>query len=153
MGDTRYVPWEEGGNGGTVSKVTVLGDWDEELDLGEWWVVSHGSNGEGGKKRKKGKKRKREQEGGTFRVAGELLYRTWEEAEAYLREALGEGDDGDDGDDEGDERDKGDKGGVARRVRWGGDTGGGEKEWGTGREKGGAESKDEARQPPTTQEG
>ena len=32
VGDTRYVPWAEGGNGGTVSQVTVLGDWDEELD-------------------------------------------------------------------------------------------------------------------------
>ena len=59
VGDTRYVPWAEGGNGGTVSQVTVLGDWDEELDPGEWWVVSQGSNGEGegGKKGKKGKKR------------------------------------------------------------------------------------------------
>ena len=73
-----------------------------------------GSNMEGGKKGKKVKKRKREQEGGTFRVAGELLFRTREEAEAHLREALGEGHDGDDrddGDDEGDEGDKGDKGG------------------------------------------
>ena len=58
--------------------MTVLGDWDEELDPGEWWVVSQGSNGEGGKK---GKKRKREKEGGTFRVPGELLFRTREEAE------------------------------------------------------------------------
>ena len=73
MGDTQYVPWKDGGNGGTVSQVTVLGDWDEELELGEWWVVSQGSNGEGGKK---GKKRKREKEGGTFRVPGELLFRT-----------------------------------------------------------------------------
>ena len=40
VGDTRYVPWAQGGNGGTVSQVTVLGDWDEELDPGEWWVVS-----------------------------------------------------------------------------------------------------------------
>ena len=36
VGDTRYVPWAEGGNGGTVGQVTVLGDWDEELDPGEW---------------------------------------------------------------------------------------------------------------------
>ena len=65
VGDTRYVPWAEGGNGGTVGQVTVLGDWDEELDPGEWWVVSQWSNGEGegGKKGKKGKKRKREKEG------------------------------------------------------------------------------------------
>ena len=49
VGATRYVPWKEGGDGGTVSQVTVLGDGDEELDPGEWWVVSQGSNGEGGK--------------------------------------------------------------------------------------------------------
>ena len=106
--DTRYVPWAEGGNGRTVSQVTVLGDWDEELDPGEWCVVSQGSNGEGGGG-KKGKKRKQEQEGGTFRVAGELLFLTRDKAEANHREALGEGDDGDDGDDGGDEG--GDKGG------------------------------------------
>ena len=34
------VPWAVGGNGGTVSQVMVLGDWDEELDPGDWWVVS-----------------------------------------------------------------------------------------------------------------
>ena len=106
--DTRYVPWAEGGNGGTVSQVTVLGDWDEELAPGEWWVGSQGSNGEGGKKGKKGK---REKEGG--RVPGELLFRTREEAEARLREALGEADDGDDGDDGDDEGDEG-------RDKWGG---------------------------------
>ena len=55
VGDTRYVAWEEGGNGGSVSQVTVLGDWDEELHPGEWWVLSQGSNGEWGKKGKKGK--------------------------------------------------------------------------------------------------
>ena len=97
VGDTRYVPWAEGGTGGTVSQVTVLGDCDEELDPGEWWVVSQGSNGEGegGKKGKKGKKRKREKEGGTFPVAGDLLFLTREEAEAHIREALEAGDDGD----------------------------------------------------------
>ena len=150
VGDARYVPWAEGGNGGTISQVTVLGDWDEELDPREWWVVLQGSNGEGGKKETKGKKRKREKEGGTFRVPGELLFRTREAAEAHLREALGaggDGDDGDDGDDEGDEGgDKGEGGEV------GGDKGG-EKEGDTGAEKGGAGSKDEPRQPPTTQEG
>ena len=88
VGDTRYVPWAEGGNGGTASQVTVLGDWDEELDPGEWWVVSQGSNGEGGKKGKKGKKRKWGKEEGTFRVPGELLFRTREEAEAHLRECV-----------------------------------------------------------------
>ena len=36
--DLRYVPWAEGGNGGTFGQVTVLGDWDEKLDPGEWWV-------------------------------------------------------------------------------------------------------------------
>ena len=153
VGDTRYVPWREGGNGGTVSQVTLLGDWDEELDPGEWWVVSQGSNGEGegGKTGKKGKKRKRDKEGGTFRVPGELLFRTREEAAAHLREALGAGNDGDDGDDEGDKGgDKGEGGGKGGEV--GGDKGG-EKEGDTGGEKGGAGSKDEPRQPPTTEDG
>ena len=119
-------------------------------------MVSRGSNGEGegGKKRKKGKKRKREKEGGTFRVPGELRFRTREEAEAHLREALQEGDEGDDGDDgdgEGDEG--GDKGeGGDKRGEVGGDKGS-EKEGGTWGEKGGAGSKDEPRQPPTTHEG
>ena len=76
------------GVGGTryVGQVTVLGDWDEELDPGEWWVVLQGSNGEGegGKKGKKGKKGKREKEGGTFRVPGELLFHTREEASGDL---------------------------------------------------------------------
>ena len=42
VGHTRYVPWKAGGNGGTVSQVMVLGDRDEELDPGDWWVVSQG---------------------------------------------------------------------------------------------------------------
>ena len=29
------------GRRGTISQVTVLGDWDQELDPGEWRVVSH----------------------------------------------------------------------------------------------------------------
>ena len=70
--------------GGGVSQVTVLGDWNQELDPGEWWVVSQGSNGAAGKKGKKGKKRNRDQEGGTFRMAGELVFLTREEAEAHL---------------------------------------------------------------------
>ena len=152
------MPWAEGGNGGTVSQVTVFGDWDEELDPGEWWVVSQGSNGEGegGKKGKKGKKRKREKEGGGLRVAGDLLFLTREEEEAHLREALEAGDyrdDGDDGDDEGDgggdKGEGGDKGGEAGGDKEGekeGDTGG-------GGEKRGAGSKEEPRQPPTTHEG
>ena len=151
VGDTRYVPSAEEGNGGTVSQVTVLGDWDEERDLGDRWVVSQGSTGEGGGKGKKGKKRKREKDGGTFRVPGELLVRTPEEAEAHLRAALVERDDGDDGDDEGDEGD--DKGeGVDKGGEVGGDKAG-EKEGDTGGEKGGAGNKDAPRQPPTTQEG
>ena len=48
VGDTRYVPWAEGGKGGTVGQVAVLGDWDDELDRGDYWVISQGSNGEGG---------------------------------------------------------------------------------------------------------
>ena len=104
-----------------------------------------GSNDEGGKK---GKKRKREKEGGTFRVPGELLFRTREEAEAHLWEALRDADDGDEGDDGDDEGDEGcDKG----EGEVGGDKGA-EKEGGTRGEKGGAGSKDEPRQPPTTQE-
>ena len=59
VGDTRCVPWMEGGNGGTVIPVTVLGDWDEELHPGDWWVVSQGSTGEEGEKGKKGKKGKK----------------------------------------------------------------------------------------------
>ena len=114
--ETRVVSYHLGKGdyrGGRQPSDAVVG---LGLDPGDWWVVSQGSNGEGGKKGKKGKKRKREQEGGTFRVAGELLFRTREEAEAHLREALGEGDDGDDEGGEG-----GDKGGggVARGVRWG----------------------------------
>ena len=54
--------------------MTVLGDWDQELHPGEWWVVSQGSNEEGGEKVKK---RKRKKEGGTFRVPGELPFHTW----------------------------------------------------------------------------
>ena len=53
MGDTLYVPWEGGGgggNGGGVIQVTVLADWDANLGPEEWWVVSQGSDGEGGKK-------------------------------------------------------------------------------------------------------
>ena len=57
---------------------------------------------------KKGKKRKREKEGGTFRVPGELLFRTRVEAQAHLREALREEDDGDDRDDGDNEGDEGD---------------------------------------------
>ena len=127
--DARYVPWSEAGNGGTVSQVTVLGAGDEELDSGEWWVVSQVSNGMGRKNEKRGKKRKRDKEGGTFRVAGELPFRTRKEAEVHLREVLEEVDDGDDEDDWGGGDDK-----KARGVT-------------TESEKGGARSKDAPRQP------
>ena len=126
--------------------MTAVGDGDEELDLRDCWVVSQGSNGERGKK---GKRRKQEKEGGSFRVLGELLFCTREEAEAHLWEALRErddGDDGDDGDDEGEEG--GDKGEGCEK---GGEVGidkGGETEGDTGGEKGGARSKDAPRQPP-----
>ena len=137
VGDTRYVPWAEGGNGGTINQVMVFEDWEEELDPGDWWVVWHGSNGQAWKNGKKGKKRKREKEGGNFLVAGELLSRTQQEAEIDLREALEERDDGDDGHDEGDGGDNKGEGGEE-----GGDKGG-EKEGDTGGENGGAGSKDE----------
>ena len=111
----------------------MLEDWDAEQDPGECWVVSQGSNREGGKKGNNGKKRKREKEGGTFRVPGELLFLTREEAKAHLQEALGAGDDGDDRDDEGDEA--GDKGGEVGGGK------GGEKEGDTGGEKGSREQR------------
>ena len=128
---------------GTYELAYLIKKKKKELDPGEWWVVSQGSNGDGVKK---GKKRKREKEGGTFRVPGELLFRTREEAGAHLREALGAGDDGNDGvdgDDEGDEGgdkgERGDKGGELRGDK------GGEKEGDTGGEKGSARSKDDLR--------
>ena len=48
VGDTRYIPWAEWGNSGTVSQVTVLGDRGKELPPDDWWVVSQGSEGESG---------------------------------------------------------------------------------------------------------
>ena len=136
MGDTRYVLWAEGGNGGTVGQVTVLGDWDEELRPKEWWVVSQWSEGGQGKKGKNGKKGKtRKRGGGTFRVPGDLLFLTREDAEVDLREALEESD-GDNGDDEGGGGDN--KGGDKRGEEGGGPGGdkGGEKEGDTGVRKG-----------------
>ena len=139
------------GRRGALGQVTVVGDGDEELDpgVGVGWGKSHGSNGEW----KKGKKRKREKEGGTFRVPGECLFLTREEAETHLREALREGDDGDDVDDGYDRDDEGDKGDDKGE---GGDKGGevlsesgGEKVGDTGV----AGSKDEPQLSPTTQEG
>ena len=40
--------------GRSVIQVTVFGDWVEELDRGEWCVVSQGSKGEGGGEWEKG---------------------------------------------------------------------------------------------------
>ena len=34
--------------------MTLVGDWDEELDPGEWWVVSQAYNEEGGVEGEKG---------------------------------------------------------------------------------------------------
>ena len=94
-------------------------------------MASQGCNGKGGKKEKRGQKRTTRKEGGSFRVRGELLFRTREEAEAHLWAALAEaGDDVDNGhdeevgnDDKGEQVDKGgDKGGqewVRRGVRRG----------------------------------
>ena len=141
VGDTRCVPWAEWGNGGTVSQVTVLRDWDEELDA-VWWVVSQGTTGGGGGQE------------GEEEEAGDLLFRTRNEVEAHLREALEQGDDGgdgDDGDDEGgqggNEGEGGDKGGEEGGEK------GGEKEGHTADDQGGAGSKHAPRQHPTTQEG
>ena len=125
MGDTWCVPWREGGNGGTVSQVTVLVNRDEKLHPGDWWVVSRGSNREGGKKGKKGKKGKGEKEPGTFRLPRELLFCTPEEAAAHHRAAMAEAwEDGDHGDDDGgrddnkgEGGDKGDKGCVEGVTR------------------------------------
>ena len=139
------------GNGGTVSQVTVFGEWDEELDPEEWWVISQGFNEEAGEKGKVEKTRKREKEGGTFRVPGELLFCTEEEAQPHLRAALearDDGNDGDDGNDEGGRAD--DKGeGADKGGEVGGDKGG-EKEGDTGSERGAAGSKDAPWQPLTT---
>ena len=89
-------------------------------------MVSKRSTGEGGEKGKKGKKRKRDKEGGTFRVLEGLVFRTRQEVEAHLQEALKEGDNrdnGDNGDDEGDQAD--DKGeGDDKGDEEGGDKGG-----------------------------
>ena len=76
VGDTRDVPSAEGGNGGTICvRGLVLGDWDEDLNPQDWWVVSQGFKGERGRKGKKGEKTKREKEGAPSRP-GELLFRT-----------------------------------------------------------------------------
>ena len=130
----------------------VLWDGDEELDPGDWWVVSQGCNGQGGKK---GKRSKREKEGHLPGAGGAPLPHPGE-AEAHLREALQEGDDGDDGDDGMTGMTRGTRvatrgRGVTRGVRWG--VTGGREGRGQGGEKGGARSKDAPRQPPTTHEG
>ena len=86
--------------------------------------MSQGPNS-GGEKKGKGKRRKREKDAGTFRVPGGLLFKTREEAEQYLREAIGDDSDGDKWDDEGDGSDEGeDKGdGCDKRGGKGGEEG------------------------------
>ena len=117
LGDTRYVPWAEGGNGGGRQPSDGVGGLGRGVGF-EGLVGGVAGPPGRGEKGKQGKKRKREKEGGTFRVQGELLFRTLEEADAHLRAALEERDDGhdrDDGDDEaaevGDKGEGGDKGG------------------------------------------
>ena len=50
--------------------------------------------GEGGEEEEEGEEEEAGERGGHLQVLGELLFRTREEAEAHLREALGAGDDG-----------------------------------------------------------
>ena len=105
--------------------MTVLDDWDEELDSADWWVVSQVHRGGGGEG-EEGEEDEARQRGG-HRGAGEAPLPHPAEADALLRAALEERDDGEDednGDDEGDEGDNqgegGDKGGGrGRGVRRG----------------------------------
>ena len=60
--------WAEWGNGGTVSKCTVVGHWPDDLEPWEWYVVLAGSGALGperGRKAKKAKQRKWEREART----------------------------------------------------------------------------------------
>ena len=104
----------------------VLEEWDEELDPWDRWVVLQGSDGETGEKGKKLISGKREKEGGTFRMPGELLFLSREEAQARLREVLKEGGDGDNRNDRDDEGDQGDdkREGADKGVEVWGDKGG-----------------------------
>ena len=94
-------------------QVTVPGDRDEEPR--DRWGVSQGD------KKGKGRKTKREKEAGTFRVKEGRLFKTREDAEQYLQQAIGRDTDGYKRDDEGDGSDKGDERGTgfARGVRRG----------------------------------
>ena len=88
---------------------------------GVQWGGGGGEEGEEGEEEEAGER------AGHLPGSRDLLFLTWEEAEAHLREALEAGEDGDDGDyghDEGDEggdkREGGDKGGevgVTRGLR------------------------------------
>ena len=83
------------------SEGVVVERWDDGLGQGEWYVEV-----EEWMKKRKGKKRKSK---AMYAVASALLFKTKEEAEAYVRSAgLGNGEDGDNGDEGGDgDRDKG----------------------------------------------
>ena len=56
-----------------------------------WGGGEEGQEGEEEEEGERGVGLGQEKEGGTFRVPGELLFHTREEAEAHLREALGGG--------------------------------------------------------------
>ena len=103
MGDTSYVPSEEGDNWGDRQP----GDRASGLGYRLWaprnggWCLRGPTGGGGGEgKGNKGKKRKREIKEGTFQVPSSILFAIREEAENYLRGAIEERD-GDEGDDEG----------------------------------------------------
>ena len=94
--------------------MTILVDWDEEQAVGDRSVVSQGSSWEGREKGKKGKKGKRENEGGTFQVAGGSSSSAPRRRRTPIGAALEErddGDDGHDGDDDGGEGDNKGEGG------------------------------------------
>ena len=86
-----------------MSEGLVVQTWDDGLGAGRWYVEV-----EEWMKKAKGKKRKSK---AMYAVASALLFKTKEEAQAYLRSAgMGNGEDGDIGDD-GDDCNNGDEGG------------------------------------------
>ena len=105
-----------GGGGGadeewSVSEGVVVEMSDDGLGEGEWYVEV-----EEWVKKAKGKKRKSK---AMYTVASALLFKTKEEAEAYLRSAgLGNREDGDNGD-EGDNGDNGEEGGHGDAYKGG----------------------------------
>ena len=140
---------------GIIGQVTVLGDWMRNLVLRSdgWrhWSQrgSRGRRGRGGRKGRRGREGAAEG-GGIFQVPGDLLFPTLEELEAYLREALEEGN-GDDGEGEGGGADdKGDKGGDKRGDEGDekGDEKGGGNEGNVGGENGATRCKEARRHPP-----